>query len=159
VLAWLAAHRGVGAVFLSTHTTAEFKPVPGQSMAETVRAGYRDEIAALLGVVERVVVIRDTPFDAPGHLRCVQRAVDGRRPPGPACARSRRLALQPDPLADAARELRSPNVTIVDLTARVCDARRCFPVVGGALVHRDETHVTPAFSATLGPFIMRALPR
>ena len=32
-------------------------------------------------------------------------------------------------------------------------------IVGGALVHRDETHVTPAFSATLGPFVLRALER
>lgn len=159
VLAWFAAHPGVDTVFLSTHTTAEVKPAEGQTMAEAAGAGYRDEIAALLGVVGRVVVIRDTPNDAPGHLRCITRALQANRPPGPACARSRRLALQPDPLADAARELRSDRVQLVDLTSRSCDARRCFPVVGGALVHRDETHVTPAFSATLGPFIMRALPR
>ena len=81
------------------------------------------------------------------------------RAPGPACARSRRVALRPDPLAAAARDIRSPRVKVFDFTSRVCDARRCFPVVGGALVHRDETHVTPAFSASLGPFILRALAR
>lgn len=159
VLAWFAAHPGVDTVFLSAHTSAEVKPAEGQTMAETVRSGYRDEIAALLGVVRRVVVIRDTPYDPPGHLRCVTRALAASRPPGPACARSRRLALQRDPLADVARGVRDPRVQVVDLTSRICDARRCFPVVGGALVHRDETHVTPAFSASLGPFIMRALPR
>lgn len=157
VLGWLAAHPGVDSVFLSTHGTAEFKPVEGQTADETARAGYRDEIAALLGVVKRVVVIRDTPLDAPDHLTCVERAVAANRSPGPACARSRRLAVQPDPLAAAAREMRSERVQLIDLTSRVCDARRCYPVVGGALVHRDETHVTPAFSATLGPFILRAL--
>ena len=159
MLGWLAAHPGIDAVFLSTHGTAEFKPVEGQTAAETARAGYRDEIAALLGVVKRVVVIRDTPLEAPGHLRCIERAVAAAAPPGPACARSRRLAIQPDPLAAAARDMRSPRVTLIDLTSRVCDARRCYPVVGGALVHRDETHMTPAFSATLGPFILRALGR
>ncbi len=158
VIAWLAAHPGVDTVFLSTHTSAEVKPADGQTMAEAVRAGYREEIEALLGAVRRVVVIRDTPYDPPGHLRCITRALQTSRPPGPACARSRRLALQPDPLAAAARELRSDRVQVIDLTPRFCDARRCYPVVGGALVHRDETHVTPAFSATLGPFIMRALP-
>lgn len=157
VLAWFAAHPGVDTVFLSTHTTAEFKTPDGQTMAETARAGYRDEIEALLNVVRRVVVIRDTPVDRPGHLRCITRALQLNSPPGQTCARSRRLAVQPDPLAEVAAEMRSDRVQLIDLTSRVCDVRQCFPVVGGALVHRDETHVTPAFSATLGPFILREL--
>jgi hypothetical protein len=159
VLAWLATHPGVQTAFLSTHTTSEVKLTDGKTMAESARAGYRAEIAALLRVVDRVVVIRDTTYEAPGHLTCVQRAVAARRPPGTACARSRKLALDPDPLAAAARDMHGPRVRLVDLTSHVCDARRCFPVVGGALVHRDETHVTPAFSATLGPFILRAIER
>jgi SGNH domain (fused to AT3 domains) len=159
VLAFLAAHREVQTVFLSTHTTSEVKPLDGQTMTESARAGYRAEIAELLRVVERVVVIRDTPADAAGHLQCIQRAVAAGRSPGPACAHSRRLALDPDPLAAAARDVGSGRVRLVDLTSHVCDARRCYPVVGGALVHRDATHVTPAFSATLGPFILRALDR
>jgi hypothetical protein len=159
LIAWLVAHPGVDTVFLSAHTTAEVKPADGLTMAATARAGYRDEIRALLDLVGRVVVIRDTPFDQPGHLRCITRAIQEGRPPGEACARSRRLAFEdPDLLAAAARDLRSDRVQLIDLTPRFCDERRCFPVVGGALVHRDETHVTPAFSATLGPFIMRALP-
>lgn len=158
VLKWLAAHPGIDAAFLSTHTTAEVKRADGKTMGETMRAGYRAEIVALLGLVRRVVVIRDTPFDAPGHLACIRRAMAARRAPGPACARPRRAALRPDPLAAAARDIASPRVTVVDFTSLVCDARRCLPVVGGALVHRDETHVTPAFSASLGPFILRALP-
>ena len=160
VLRWLAAAQpGVQTVFLSAHTTSEVKPADGMTMAETARAGYRAEIAALLRVAERVVVIRDTPVDPPGHLQCIQRAVAAGRTPGSACARSRRLAVQPDPLAAAARDMRSGRVRLIDLTSQVCNARRCFPVVGGALVHRDATHVTPAFSATLGPFILRALDR
>lgn len=159
VLSWLATHPGVQTAFLSTHTTSEVKLIPGKTMAESARAGYRDELAALLRVVDRVAVIRDTPLEAPGHLTCIQRAVARGRPPGEACARSRKLALDPDPLAAAARDMHTPRVRLVDLTSSVCDARRCFPVVGGALVHRDETHVTPAFAATLGPFILRALER
>ncbi|MEY2442087.1 MAG: hypothetical protein QOJ46_1513 [bacterium] len=159
VLAWLAGQPRVQTAFLSTHTSSEVKPIPGKTMAESARAGYRDELSALLRVVDRVAVIRDTPFEAPGHLTCIERAVASRRAPGPACARSRKLALEPDPLAAAARDMRTPRVRLIDLTSSVCDARRCFPVVGGALVHRDETHVTPAFSATLGPFVLRALER
>ena len=102
-------------------------------------------------------MLRDLPPSAPGHLRCVARAQRAGRSPGPACARRRGDALEPDALARAARAMRSPRVQVVDLTRHVCDVRRCLPVVGGALVHRDETHLTPAFSASLGPYVLRAL--
>ncbi len=64
--------------------------------------------------------------------------------------------MRPDPLAEAARGLNS-RVKVIDLTDRFCDRERCFSVVGGALVHHDRTHMTTAFGATLGPFILRAL--
>jgi hypothetical protein len=157
VLDWLAAHPEVDTVFLSTSATAEVGRVDGRPESEVIRAGYRDEIALLLRRVKRVVVIRDMPMSAPGHLRCVSRALGAGRSPGRACARPRRAALLPDPLVEVARALDSSRVRVVDLTDHMCDAKRCFPVVGGALVHRDESHLTPAFSATLGPFILRAL--
>jgi hypothetical protein len=157
VLEWLVAHPGIDTVFLSSSATAEVTPASGQSEADAVRAGYRDEIGQLLRRVKRVVVIRDTPLSAPGHLRCVSKALAAGRAPGPACARARSAAVLPDPLAEAARALASSRVRVIDLTSHVCDARRCFPVVGGALVHRDESHLTPAFAATLGPYILEAL--
>lgn len=157
VLDWLKAHSGVDTVFLSTSATAEVGSVDGKPESELIRAGYRDEIELLLRRVRRVVVIRDTPLSAPGHLRCVSRALSAGRAPGAACARSRRAALLPDPLAEVAAALGSPRVRVVDLTDHFCDAKRCFPVVGGALVHRDESHLTPAFSATLGPYVLKAL--
>ena len=39
----------------------------------------------------------------------------------------------------------------------MCDRTRCFPVVGGALVHKDRGHLTRVFSTTLGPYVLRAL--
>jgi hypothetical protein len=53
--------------------------------------------------------------------------------------------------------MRSPQVRSVDLTPFFCDRRRCFPVVGGALVYKDAHHLTRVFSASLGPFLLRAL--
>ena len=37
----------------------------------------------------------------------------------------------------------------------MCGARQCYPVVGGALVFSDETHLTQTFATTLGPFLLR----
>ena len=123
-LAWLVAHPAVTTVFLAAHVGAAVVPKDGQSVAAAVKAGYRDLIAALLAAGRRVVVIRDMPTPAPRHLRCVAAALRAARPPGPACARKRSTALRPDPLAAAARELRSPQARVVDRTPRMCDARR-----------------------------------
>jgi len=57
------------------------------------------------------------------------------------------------------RLLRSPRFRSVDLTRYMCGARRCFPVVGGALVYKDDNHLTLAFAKTLGPLVERRLMR
>jgi hypothetical protein len=157
VLAWASEHRGLNVVFLAANARAQARPTHGQDNFATVRAGYRNEIQALLRYARRVVVIRDTPVSAPGHLGCIARALKAAQPPGTACALPRSDALPPDPLAAAAQDTHSRRVQVIDLTLHFCDAQHCFPVVGGALVHRDETHLTPAFSASLGPFILNAL--
>ena len=157
MLAWIVAHPEVGTVVLQAHIGAKVAIAPGQDMEAAVRAGYLDLIRALLAAGRRVVVVRDTPAPAPGHRVCVGAALLDGAPAREACGRRRAEALRRDPLVGAARAARSPGVTIVDLTPQLCDARRCPAVIGGALVHRDRTHLTAAFAATLGPFIARAM--
>ena len=48
---------------------------------------------------------------------------------------------------------------VVDLTPFFCGERSCRPVVGGALVYKDEDHMTPVFAATLAPYLREALAR
>jgi SGNH domain-containing protein len=157
VLAWLAEHRDVRTVFLSAYAGAQVGRAGAAGMFATARTGYRDEIRRLLRHVRRVVVVRDVPTAAPGHLRCVAAALREGGSPGTTCTQPRGRALRRDPLAAAARSLQSPRVQLIDLTDRFCDDRRCYPVIGGALVHHDRTHMTSVFAATLGPFILRAL--
>jgi hypothetical protein len=123
----------------------------------TSRRGYERAWAALPATVETIVVVRDTPKFHVRTNRCVERAAGRGRDPGANCARARREAMDDDPAIAAANRLRSPRIRTVDLTPYFCDPRRCFPVVGGALVLRDNTHVTGTFSATLGPYLHRAL--
>ena len=52
-----------------------------------------------------------------------------------------------------------PRVTVLDMTPFMCDRDKCFPVVGGALVHKDGGHVTQVFSRTLGPYLGRYVDR
>jgi hypothetical protein len=46
-----------------------------------------------------------------------------------------------------------------DLLSHFCDPQRCYPVVGGALVYKDQTHLTTVFAETLGPYLLRFLER
>ncbi|CAA9478484.1 MAG: hypothetical protein AVDCRST_MAG67-703 [uncultured Solirubrobacteraceae bacterium] len=159
VIRWLNRQPAVQTVFLAAHAGAKVAPRGGRGMFATARAGYRDEIRRLLRTVRRVVVIRDVPKAADGHVGCVAALLEAGRPVGSECSQERGRAIRRDPLVAAARATRSPRVTVVDLTNHFCDEQRCLAVVGGALVHHDETHMTTAFSPTLGPFILRALDR
>ncbi len=51
---------------------------------------------------------------------------------------------------------RAVGAHAIDLTRQFCDARWCYPVIGGALVHKDADHLTQVFGRTLGPFMDRA---
>ncbi len=157
VLGWLRSHPEVGTVVLAAHATAKVKRARGTSAYVAARAGYRAELKALLRLRRRVVVLRDVPGGARGASRCISRALGATNRLSGGCPQKRSKALKRDPLAAAATALHSSRVRVIDLTEQFCDRSRCYSVIGGALVYRDREHVTPAFSASLGPFIARAL--
>jgi len=157
VLTWLSKHPEVDTVFLSAHYSARVRSYGGRGDAEAVTAGYREVLRTLVRMGRRVIVIRDTPPAAKSALRCVSRALAAGRSAHNTCTRSRSASVKTDPQVQAARALRSPKVKVIDLTRQFCDAKRCFTVVGGALVRHDTSHLTQTFAATLGPFILRAL--
>ena len=49
----------------------------------------------------------------------------------------------------------SKRVKTIDMTSFFCSRRQCFPVVGGALVYKDVTHLTDVFASSLGPYVVR----
>ena len=121
--------------------------------------GYARAWAALPASVRHIVVLRDTPKVHGDTDACVTEAMDARRPAGRACAVRRRTALEPDPAAVAAARDRSGRVHTVDLTRFFCDRRLCYPVIGGALVFKDPTHLTHVYARTLAPYLRRAIAR
>lgn len=157
VINWLAKHPEVDTVFLSAHYSARVKPSGGRSDAASAAAGYREELRTLLRMHRRVVVIRDTPPATSAALGCVSRALASGRSAHNTCTRSRSASVKTDPLVEAARALGSRTVKVIDLTPQFCDSKRCFTVIGGALVRHDTSHLTQTFAATLGPFVLRAL--
>lgn len=150
---WLADRPSVRTVFLSNHVGGFEDPA---RFAKTV-AGARAAIEALPKSVTRVYVLRDVPRDGYRTADCVTRALRKGRPAGPACSLSRRWALPPAATVIGARRAQRRGVHVLDLSRRFCDAKRCYPVVGGALVHNDVEHLTDTFSTTLGPVLLGRL--
>src|SRR3954447_8419470 len=148
---WLVRNPGVHTVFVSANSKVRFAGDPV--------AGYRAAWRSLPASVQRIYVLRDTPRIVRPQADCVDRWIRRRRPIGWHCAQPRALDLPADPEAIAARSGADPRVRLLDLTALMCSSRRCPAVIGGVLVRKDGDHLTRAFSATLGRFVLRAIRR
>lgn len=158
VFSWFARHPEVSTVFVAGLSGGSgVVAAPGKSRFQTSVAGYLDAWSNFPDTVKHVIVIRDTPKFEHRTAACVERAMAGHTDAGSACARPRRTALDPDPAIAAAARLPASRFQTVDLTRYFCSRDRCFPVIGGALVLRDNTHMTGVFSASLGPFLMTAV--
>jgi hypothetical protein len=48
-------------------------------------------------------------------------------------------------------------VRVIDLTRFFCGPLRCYPVIGGGYVYKDDNHMNAVFATSLGPFVLRAL--
>ena len=128
---------------------------PGRSRFETSVQGYADAWRALPATVRTIVVIRDTPKMLGRHRHAACSVPSPPIVPRAARARSRPAARStaiprwwPPP--------GSPRRASAPWTSRrfFCGSE-CYPVVGGALVLRDSTHMTGTYSTTLGPYLLR----
>jgi hypothetical protein len=160
VLSWLAVHPKVSTIVVSERSGGPVLAQSGQSQYDAKVAGYIEAWEVLPVSVSHVIVIRDVPYSKRGTLACVTRAMRRHKPAGSACKLPRDTSLHPDPAVDAVTTLRSPRVQAVDLTRFMCGEQWCFPVVGGALVRRDDGgHLTRTFAESLGPYLLRKLDR
>jgi hypothetical protein len=151
VALWLSRHPRIHTLFVSAIAGG---PTYAKVDAE---AGYLAAWRALPDSIRTLVVIRDTPKARLSTDDCVERAMGGRRPAGAVCRLDRTRALPPDPEVAAARRLTGVNVRVVDMTRYMCDRRWCYPVIGGALVYKDDNHLTEVYARTLGPYLARDL--
>jgi len=124
-------------------------------------AGLKRTWTSLPKSVRHVIHIRDVPLTNQAILDCVQRVIaEGAKPPGTECKVGRRGIVRYDTGVTAAKRLRSTRYKSIDLTNHFCDAKSCYPVIGGARVYRDPFgHITTAYSRTLGPYLLRAVRR
>jgi hypothetical protein len=153
VLAWMEHHPEVRTVLLSQRAGARYMTRAATSNFDTAVNGDAALYRALPATVKRIIVIRDTPLGSTVEQDCVDRALSRGQPAGTRCARPRVWALRRDPAVTAARRVRG-RVHVIDMSPFFCSPARCYPVVGGALVHKDVDHITTVFSRSLGPFMV-----
>jgi hypothetical protein len=152
---WLGRHPEVSTVFLSERSGARYHHPRGSSNFATAVEGNLKLWRALPHTIKNIFVIRDTPRNSNAAADCVRRVLAKRQRPGVLCARRRSKALHPDPAVVAARRTKSKRVHALDMTRFFCDPAHCYPVVGGALVHKDTNHITAIFARTLGRYMLR----
>ncbi len=154
VIEWFWHHPEVETIVTSDEPT-ELVLDRGQSARAAAVAGYIAIWNALPPSVRHIIVIRDNPANHGTVLECVEKAIAKHQHAGQRCAERRSEALKPDPAAIAARQLDSPRVQVIDMTRYFCGPRLCYPVIGGALVYRDATHLTRVFAVSLAPYLLR----
>jgi hypothetical protein len=155
--AYLGAHPEISTIFVSGNTGAGVVVPGGQDRFEAKTNGYVAAYSGLPPSVRHVIVLRDPPHNRATTNACVARAIERREPAGTACQVPVATALAPDPAVEAAKRINTPRVQTIDLTPWMCDSANCFPVIGGALVHKDVGHLSTTFSKTLGPYVLREL--
>ncbi len=149
VRAWLWDHPEISTVVISGADRRYF--------VTSAQAGFQQIWRSLPPWVHAIFVIRDVPHAALSETACVGSALAQHVPADTRCAQPRSTVLTYDSEAAAASESRSPRVHLVDFTPFFCDARRCFPVVGGVRVLGDLQHLSTAFALTLGPYLLRSI--
>jgi hypothetical protein len=155
VVQWLRVHPEIGLVFVTGRSVTPMLVKRGQSQLAAKTAGYLRAWSRLPASVRHIVVIRDNPEIRFTTFGCLHHAFGARRTPGRACALPRAVVLPPDPAMAAVARSDPQRVQRVDLTDFMCDRAVCYPVVGGALVDKDATHLATGFAATLGPYLSR----
>jgi hypothetical protein len=112
-------------------------------------AGYRRTVARLAGQARRVVILRDTPTIGVSVPGCLD-ANAGRTQP---CSRARSAALSTSHWqAETAVDASASWVRATDLTDRLCQPTRCWPVTSGRVLrYRDSHHLTDTYAAALAP--------
>lgn len=156
-LAWLRAHRRVRTIFVSDWAQPPWGPMGGTDAYGGSAGAFRAMLGRVPRTVRRIYVLRDIPATRVSTPDCVATLRRLHRPLARACSVPRSTFLVPDPGAAAARG--RSRVRVLDMTRFFCGPRRCFPVVGGAYVYKDDNHMNALFAETLGRPLLDAMKR
>jgi len=140
-------------VLISSYTGLAEKlsdPNTGQRLDRRVsvaqwKAGFLAVLQRLNAAGLNVIVVRDTPRSRRQNvLDCLAESE------GSACGTPRRDAVDWG-MPDIEMARRIPAIQVLDLSDYICGPHICPAVKDGAIIYRDNTHLTATFSKTLAP--------
>lgn len=114
--------------------------VGGEPKAVSGLASLWQELAA---AGNNIVAIKDGPSPGFNVVSCLQE--------GKSCVFSRKTAMTFDPQVKASEV--ATQVSLINFDNIFCDAKTCFPIIGNAVVYRDDNHLTDTFARSLAPFM------
>lgn len=117
----------------------------GVSM-EPLEDGFIEGWQTWVEADKSVLAVADVPMWSKNIPNCV-RASDVIDDP---CREQAKFAIFTDPIMNAVERADDSRIVGLDNTDVFCEEKVCHSVVGGLVVARDTTHLTAAFSATLG---------
>jgi hypothetical protein len=91
----------------------------------------------------RIIAIKDSPNPGQNNVACLLTGAE--------CEFERSSGLKFDPQVEAAAS--SPKVRLLNFDNVYCESSQCLPVIGNAVVYRDDNHLTDTFARTLAPAI------
>lgn len=116
--------------------------------------GTRRTLKALTTAGLRVVAMRDNPSSSWDIPTCLARFVRHSWHPSGSCEMDKSTSLDPAVFeAEKAGARGLPNVHFIDLTDWLCQRDSCWTVQGGAVMYRDNNHLTGNFANSLAPVL------
>ncbi|WP_407320326.1 acyltransferase family protein [Isoptericola halotolerans] len=143
---------GYDLVIMSARTDQHLAGVPLEDQDAVAEDAYRETLAAFTDAGVPVLVLRDTPAMPEDVPDCLARHSGD----PDACGAPPATALEPDPLAAAARADTSGDVSVTSVDHLMCD-QICHPVIGGLTAYFDHGHLTATFARTLAPEVTGAV--
>lgn len=103
----------------------------------------------LVAAGERLVVIKDSPNPGQDAVACLLKNED--------CTFDKDTGLGFDAQVESAKQV--SGLQFVNFDDIFCDSQECFPIIGNAVVYRDDNHLTDTFARTLAPAIEKHIMR
>lgn len=154
---WVQEQTGEGQYDLIITSERQSVPVVGQTFASTepaAIAGYRSYLESWTDQSTPILIIRDTPY--PGNtVKNIPDCVSGADDANADCSGTRESWKWMDPLASAAREIKSKNIHVLDPTEYFCPTDACPAVIGETVVYFDSSHITATYARSLAPVLSK----
>jgi peptidoglycan/LPS O-acetylase OafA/YrhL len=116
--------------------------------------GTRRTLKTLTAAGLRIVAMRDNPSSSWDIPTCLARSVRHPWHPGGSCEMDKSTSLDPAVFeAEKAGASGLPNVHFIDMTDWLCQKDACWTVQAGAVMYRDNNHLTGTFANTLAPVL------